>query len=229
MPSLAAAVTDAATEEGSAAGLLRRARNGTAAEPQDESPRRVPAKDQAHRGAGFDPTPRASRRESMGPASPGRREGGRNVCRHAATELGSFQERSGEAISREGAYHRSHRLISTAVWRAIAGLGGLFSVAAGAAAAHRAGDAHAAGLLRTGAVYGLVHAAALLALSLRAVPPRPALAVAGWAFAAGIVLFSGSLSALALTGWGPLALATPLGGVALMLGWLAVAVSARPR
>ena len=115
------------------------------------------------------------------------------------------------------------------LWRAVAGIGGFFSVAAGAGAAHRTGDPHAAELLRTGAPYGVVHAAALLAVSLGASPLRPALATAGWAFAAGIVLFSGSLFALAVSGWQSFAWVTPFGGVALMLGWLAVAATARGR
>ena len=50
--------------------------------------------------------------------------------------------------------------------------------------------------------------------------------VAGWLFVAGIVLFSGSLYALALSGrrrWGAV---TPIGGVCLLLGWLALALEA---
>jgi uncharacterized membrane protein YgdD (TMEM256/DUF423 family) len=50
------------------------------------------------------------------------------------------------------------------LWLAIAGLGGLASVAAGALAAHLAGEPKAAELLRTGATYGMVHAAALIAV-----------------------------------------------------------------
>lgn len=50
--------------------------------------------------------------------------------------------------------------------------------------------------------------------------------LAGWLFVLGIVLFSGSLYALALTGkrrWGSV---TPFGGVCLLLGWLALALAA---
>jgi uncharacterized membrane protein YgdD (TMEM256/DUF423 family) len=50
-------------------------------------------------------------------------------------------------------------------------------------------------------------------------------AVAGWLFVVGIVLFSGSLYALALTGgrrWGAV---TPFGGMCLLLGWLALLVA----
>jgi uncharacterized membrane protein YgdD (TMEM256/DUF423 family) len=115
------------------------------------------------------------------------------------------------------------------VWLAIAGLGGLASVAAGALAAHLADEPRAAELLRTGATYGMVHAAALIAVIALAQgrePRRGTAAVAGWSFAAGIVLFSGSLFALAGSearwpGW-----VTPFGGAALLLGWAALATLA---
>jgi uncharacterized membrane protein YgdD (TMEM256/DUF423 family) len=50
------------------------------------------------------------------------------------------------------------------LWLAIAGLGGVSSVAVGALATHLADDAKAAELLRIGALYGMVHAAALIAV-----------------------------------------------------------------
>jgi uncharacterized membrane protein YgdD (TMEM256/DUF423 family) len=114
------------------------------------------------------------------------------------------------------------------IWLAVAGFGGFASVLAGAVAAHIAGgDPHIAELLRTGALYGMVHAAALIAVMALAQgrePRRGAAAVAGWGFAVGIVLFSGGLFALALgaprwAGW-----VAPFGGLSLMLGWLALAV-----
>jgi uncharacterized membrane protein YgdD (TMEM256/DUF423 family) len=49
--------------------------------------------------------------------------------------------------------------------------------------------------------------------------------LAGWLFVAGVILFSGSLYALALTGnrrWG---VVTPFGGVAFLLGWLALCIA----
>ena len=52
------------------------------------------------------------------------------------------------------------------LWLAIAGLGGISSVAFGALATHLADDAKAAELLRIGALYGMVHAAALVAVIL---------------------------------------------------------------
>ena len=86
------------------------------------------------------------------------------------------------------------------LWLGVAGLGGAASVIAGALAAHLAADPKTAGLLHTGALYGMVHAAvliALIALAQGREPRRGAAVVAGWGFAAGIVLFSGSLFALA--------------------------------
>jgi uncharacterized membrane protein YgdD (TMEM256/DUF423 family) len=118
------------------------------------------------------------------------------------------------------------------IWLAVAGTGGLASVLAGAAAAHVSGDPRMGELLRTGALYGMVHAAALIAVMALAQgrePRRGAAAFAGWSFALGIVAFSGSLYALALgaprwVGW-----VTPFGGVALMLGWAALATLALRR
>jgi uncharacterized membrane protein YgdD (TMEM256/DUF423 family) len=111
------------------------------------------------------------------------------------------------------------------LWLAVAGVGGLASVAAGALAAHLAAEPRAAELLRTGAIYGMVHATALIAVIALAQgrePRRGAAAVAGWSFSVGIVLFSGSLFALAgrearWLGW-----VTPCGGVALIIGWAAL-------
>jgi uncharacterized membrane protein YgdD (TMEM256/DUF423 family) len=111
------------------------------------------------------------------------------------------------------------------LWLAIAGLGGLSSVAMGALARHLVNDAKAVDLLRTGALYGMVHAAALIALIGLArgrEPRRGAAGVAGWSFSIGIMLFSGSLFVLALTRATWVSWATPIGGVALMLGWAAL-------
>ena len=41
-------------------------------------------------------------------------------------------------------------------------------------------------------------------------------------FSAGLVLFPGALYALAVTGWRPVAMLAPLGGLSLMAGWLAL-------
>ena len=49
------------------------------------------------------------------------------------------------------------------------------------------------------------------------------LSLAGWSFVAGIVVFSGSLHALALTGTGILGAITPIGGLAFLVGWASLA------
>ncbi|WP_010587603.1 DUF423 domain-containing protein [Schlesneria paludicola] len=80
---------------------------------------------------------------------------------------------------------------------------------------------------RTGAEYQMYHGLALIAVGLVSERrPSRMTSIAGWAFAIGIVLFSGSLYTLTLTGatkWGAV---TPLGGVAFLVGWLFLAISA---
>jgi len=69
--------------------------------------------------------------------------------------------------------------------------------------------------------YQLVHALGLLALGLLALmlPQLAGLRWAGGLMLAGILLFCGSLYLLALTGYGPLAMITPFGGVCFLLAW----------
>ena len=50
--------------------------------------------------------------------------------------------------------------------------------------------------------------------------------VAGWAFVAGVVLFSGSLYLMTLTGIRLFGAITPLGGVAFIIGWATIGWSA---
>ena len=111
------------------------------------------------------------------------------------------------------------------LWLAIAGLGGFVSVAAGSMAAHFTDAPKSIELLRTGGLYGMVHSAmliAVIALAQGREPRRGAAMVAGWSFAAGIVLFSGSLFALAGGAPRQLGWATPFGGGAFLLGWSAL-------
>ena len=117
-------------------------------------------------------------------------------------------------------------------WLIAAAVGGFVSVAAGATAAHLPTGERAAELLRTGALYGMVHAAALIALTAIAQSRGRlglALTVAGWSFAAGMLLFSLSLFALALTGREWLGVITPFGGAGLLVGWAALATHALSR
>jgi uncharacterized membrane protein YgdD (TMEM256/DUF423 family) len=80
----------------------------------------------------------------------------------------------------------------------------------------------------TASRYNMVHALAIIAVGLLALAGRsgPALAIAGWSFVLGIVLFSGSLYAYGLTGLTWLGAITPFGGVAFLSGWIALALGA---
>ena len=72
----------------------------------------------------------------------------------------------------------------------------------------------------TGVRYHLIHAVALLALALQA--ERFRVELPALLFAIGVLLFSGSLYALALGAPTSLGIVTPFGGVALLLGWLSL-------
>ena len=85
------------------------------------------------------------------------------------------------------------------------------------------------GWWQTAVLYHLVHGLGLLAVGwLATLKPQAALVDrAGWAFVLGIVLFSGSLYLLSVTGIKKLGMITPLGGLAFLFGWLCLALSAR--
>lgn len=106
----------------------------------------------------------------------------------------------------------------------------LLAVALGAFGAHALRDRLTPDLLavfETGVRYHFYHALALLAAAYAASRwPDGAVAVAGWLFIAGILLFSGSLYLLAVTGTRWLGAITPLGGVAFIAGWAALAWTA---
>ncbi len=80
----------------------------------------------------------------------------------------------------------------------------------------------------TGVRYQMMHAIGLLAVGLAAGrwPSAGLVTAAGWLFVAGILLFSGSLYLLVFTerrAWGAV---TPLGGVAMIIGWICLALAA---
>ena len=82
-------------------------------------------------------------------------------------------------------------------------------------------------VFETGVRYEMYHALALLFVStLMARLDGRLIHVAGWSFIVGIVLFSGSLYLLALTGVRIFGAVTPLGGVAFILGWACLAIAA---
>lgn len=83
-------------------------------------------------------------------------------------------------------------------------------------------------IYHTGVEYHVYHALGLLAVGLAAqrLSDSTWLRISGWLMLAGIVLFSGSLYLLALTGVRALGLVTPFGGVAFTLAWVLFAFAA---
>jgi len=107
---------------------------------------------------------------------------------------------------------------------------GALAVAAGAFGAHALRgrlDPSAMATFETAVRYHLIHAVAVLLAAERArAAPKPA-GAAGALFVLGILLFSGSLYALAMGSPRWLGAVTPFGGLAFMLGWLLLAASYR--
>lgn len=104
---------------------------------------------------------------------------------------------------------------------------GLLSVALGAFGAHALRSRLTPAdleIFETAVRYHMVHAVVLVALAALSGRIAPGIGtLAGWAFAGGILVFSGSLYLLVLTGPRWLGAITPLGGVALLVGWGALA------
>jgi len=115
----------------------------------------------------------------------------------------------------------------------VAGAGfAMLAVMVGAFGAHglkQVLDAYSLGLVDTAARYQMYHAIALLIVGVISIIPQFSqrwLNLAAVAFILGIVLFSGSLYILALSGIKWLGAITPFGGVAFILGWCALIASA---
>jgi uncharacterized membrane protein YgdD (TMEM256/DUF423 family) len=104
------------------------------------------------------------------------------------------------------------------------------SVALGAFGAHGLKSKISADMLtiyQTGVHYHMIHALGIIAVALTSKLTTAApVSWAGWSMLIGIVLFSGSLYALSITGIKLLGAITPLGGVAFLLGWLLLAYTA---
>jgi uncharacterized membrane protein YgdD (TMEM256/DUF423 family) len=121
--------------------------------------------------------------------------------------------------------------ILTRIFLAIASILGAISVVFGAFASHTLKDrlsANSLAIWETGTKYQMYHALALMlvALLISRFPDSVLLVVAGYAFIVGISIFSGSLYALTLTGIRWLGAITPIGGMALIIGWLCLALAA---
>jgi uncharacterized membrane protein YgdD (TMEM256/DUF423 family) len=108
-------------------------------------------------------------------------------------------------------------------------LAGAVGVAFGAFGAHGLRGRLSPDMLavfETGVRYQMYHALALMAVA--ALSDRlngRLIEAAGWLFVAGIVLFSGSLYLLAVTGVTVLGAITPIGGVAFLAGWACLAMA----
>ncbi|MES2871166.1 MAG: DUF423 domain-containing protein [Pseudomonadota bacterium] len=116
------------------------------------------------------------------------------------------------------------------VFLMLAAFFGFTGVALGAFAAHglknRLSEQYLA-IFHTGVTYQLVHTLALLGVALLATQIQSRLVTwAGVSFALGIVLFSGSLYVLTMTGISKLGIITPIGGLAFLVGWLCLGLAA---
>jgi uncharacterized membrane protein YgdD (TMEM256/DUF423 family) len=127
-------------------------------------------------------------------------------------------------------WHYGNILMSDKILTILAALNMIIGVGAGAFGAHglkRILSTEALAVWQIGVLYQLVHALGLFVIVL--LGPRmgsPLLSAAGAVMFAGIVMFSGSLYLISLTGirWiGPI---TPVGGVAFLVAWAMVGVSA---
>lgn len=112
----------------------------------------------------------------------------------------------------------------------LGGLFGLLGVAAGAFGAHALRDQldpSRSLAFETAVRYQLIHALALVAVALGSERwPSRAWRAAGSLFAAGVIVFCGSLYLLSLTGVGAFGAITPVGGACLLVGWALVAAGA---
>ena len=112
----------------------------------------------------------------------------------------------------------------------IAALSGVIGVGLGAFGAHGLRGRLTADMLavfETGVRYQMYHTLAIFATGLLLARMDGWLVrTAAWAFTAGIVLFSGSLYVLAVTGTSAFGAITPLGGLAFLVGWACLAIAA---
>jgi len=112
----------------------------------------------------------------------------------------------------------------------LAGISGFFAVALGAFGAHGLKSVLSETLMQvyhTAVLYHFIHTLALFGIALwMTLSTHALLKWAATAMLGGIVLFSGSLYLLAVTGVGILGVITPIGGVAFLMGWALIAIAA---
>ena len=112
---------------------------------------------------------------------------------------------------------------------ALGAINALIAVAAGAFGAHALKerlDARRFDIFETAARYQMYHALGMIAAAWLASRGLALATTGGWVMQAGVVIFSGSLYALALTGENWLGAITPIGGLALIAAWAMLAVAA---
>jgi uncharacterized membrane protein YgdD (TMEM256/DUF423 family) len=124
-------------------------------------------------------------------------------------------------------------MTKTTPFAVLAALLGALAVVLGAFGAHALKDRlnpYELGIYETAVRYQFYHVFALFSVHvvtalalLRGLTPPRALRTAGWAFFAGILIFSGSLFAIVATGVRQFGMITPFGGLAFIVGWLALA------
>lgn len=112
----------------------------------------------------------------------------------------------------------------------LASLSGMLAVILGAFGAHGLRgrlDDYAMGVFQTAVQYHFYHSLALLAVGIIALgqPQTALLKSSGWLFVVGILVFSGSLYLLAISGMKWLGAITPLGGLAFIAGWASLAAT----
>ena len=115
-------------------------------------------------------------------------------------------------------------------WIQVAAVVGAVGVVLGAFGAHALKERFTADQLaswQTAVQYHLLHAVALLALGLYASLSGRSVQLPAWLFSLGIVLFSGSIYLLLLTGQRWLGPITPIGGMCMIAGWLSLVSLAR--
>ena len=82
-------------------------------------------------------------------------------------------------------------------------------------------DEYGKSIYEKAVLYHMLHTMAILVLGLiEKIQPEMQLSLAGWAFLIGIILFSGSLYILAVTGFKWMGMITPIGGVMFIIGWV---------
>jgi len=134
-------------------------------------------------------------------------------------------------MTADEAGERNHG-IGTARWFLLLGAANAaLAVLAGAFGAHGLNDSLPDNLMHafnTGVTYHFWHALGLLVVGLTLERRRSSrlFRISGWLMLAGIVLFCGSLYALALSGIRVLGVITPFGGMAFIVAWCVYAVAA---